>query len=606
MSIFALPLALAFRRSRRLHLPSAGCGVILMLCGTMATAEEVFWTHITGKLGWGQTVGPGDGLVGAPNNWTTTPLFPQPTDDVVFDNRASGDGVWIGGPGYGDLKKREVSSLIFRGSNPKRLMAWSVESGLTSSRRLDITNGLIVEADSGPVQMGDAVNASIGVLRVGVGIDSFIRNDAPVPLTFGSPDNLWGTHGSIYGQGLEAGYADQPGASIKLLEFGGSGTGGTVFNVAILDGSTNSNGSRPLGVKVNQPNATVTYNVPNEYTGPTVVEAGTLALGTVTRDGVPVIGSIDSSASLTVADGGRFDATALTFGWQLPANQVVGGSGLIDVPSLSVEAFSVVAPTPGGPLTVSGDVTWWGLGTHEFQLADATAAPGWGLLDIGGSLSISATAFSPLSLDLETLSSGSPATPGPAAGFDPGQAYEWEFLRAAGGITGFSADAFQINVDPTATSAGFANDLAGGSFSVAQAGNSLNLVFTPGSSPSAIVIDVAGGSATQAERGYPAIPTAQSLTKTGVRAAHLRRGQRLQRTDAGRGRDAAAGHRRGGRQLPGDRPQRGDLGHRRRGRRPLSGGGARGGHAGRLGALDRCGQRNRRGHRRRRKPSGQP
>ncbi len=488
---------------------------LAMAVGSPAQAVAIYWDNsVVQKLGWGQTVGPGDGTPGAPNNWTSTPDFPGEFDDVIFDNRANGDGVWIGGPGYGDLGYRIVNSLSFRESNVKRLLGWSAESTLTSSRRLDIVNGLIVEADSGPVQMGDAINASTGILRIGVRPDTFIRNDSPLPLTFGSLANI-GSQASIYGQGLTAGYADQPGATIKLIPLEGSGTGGMVFNVNIQDGSTNNTGSRPLGVQVNVPNATVTFNVPNEYTGPTVIDAGTLAIRTVDRQGEMVFGSIDTSTRVTVNPAGTLDVTGVTGGLTVAPSQTIGGLGTI-AGSLTVGPSGVLAPSPG-EFTVTGDVAWGPYSGQVFKLADASAAGGWGVLDIGGSLSISADQFAPVLLDLETLSATSPDTPGLATGFNPAEAYTWEFARAAGGITGFSADAFQISTFPSVASAGFSNDIQGGSFSVTQTGTSLNLVFTPaGGVPTDIVINVASGSVTQAQAGYPTISSATSVTKTGA------------------------------------------------------------------------------------------
>ena len=332
-----------------------------LLAPAITAAAEVFWTNITGKMGWGQTVGPGDGTPGAPNNWSSTPDFPGEFDDVIFDNRANDDGIWIGGPGYGTLGYRIVNSMTFRESNVKRILAWSVESTLTSSRRLDILGGLVVEADSGPVQMGDAINASTGILRIGAGPTTFVRNDSPIPLTFGSLANT-GTEASIYGQRLTAGYADQPGASVRLLPLEGSGAGGMVFNGNIQDGSTNTSGSRPLGVQVNVPNGTVVFNVPNAYTGPTVIDAGTLAIRSVDRQGATVFGSIASSRQVTVNAGGTLDATGIPAGSTLQSPSVVLAGGTLSATTLAVDpatgiaALAINAGTLGGSpaVTVSG------------------------------------------------------------------------------------------------------------------------------------------------------------------------------------------------------------------------------------------------------------
>ena len=60
----------------------------------------------------------------------------------------------------------------------------------------------------------------------------------------------------------------------------------------------------------------------------------------------------------------------------------------------------------------------------------------------------------------------------PIGAFDPSQDYAWPILSASGGIVGFNPA--EIAIDAS----GFANSLNGGYFSVAQSGNSLELVYT--------------------------------------------------------------------------------------------------------------------------------
>jgi hypothetical protein len=60
-------------------------------------------------------------------------------------------------------------------------------------------------------------------------------------------------------------------------------------------------------------------------------------------------------------------------------------------------------------------------------------------------------------------------------------------FHRGGGITGFNSSYFNLNTGSNNGTGGFANGLNGGSFSLAQSGNDLNLVFTaaggPGPSP---------------------------------------------------------------------------------------------------------------------------
>jgi fibronectin-binding autotransporter adhesin len=121
-----------------------------------------------------------------------------------------------------------------------------------------------------------------------------------------------------------------------------------------------------------------------------------------------------------------------------------------------------------------------------------------------------------MKINLWTLSAINPDVNGPAANFNSATAGSWRIASAAGGITGFAADAFSVVTGPSNGTGGFANAFGSGAFSVARTGNDLSLVFTPGTGPSDIVIDVPSGSQTQAQAGYPTIGSALSVTKTGA------------------------------------------------------------------------------------------
>jgi autotransporter-associated beta strand protein len=248
----------------------------------------------------------------------------------------------------------------------------------------------------------------------------------------------------------------------------------------------------------------------NTMSGSIAINAGTLALA--------VGGSIDASP-MVVTDA-VFDVSAKVGGYVVPASQTLAGSGTV-VGAVVVGGGATLAPGAGpGTLAFTGDLTWNSAGNYNWQILSGTgvagAADAWDLVNVTGALSIAATSSDPFRINLWTLSSASPVTSGSAANFDPLTDYTWKIATAAGGITNFAADKFTIVTGATNGTGGFANALSGGTFSIAQAGNDLNLVYTRGVGPSVITIDVASGTQTQTQAGYPTLSGSVPVLKIGA------------------------------------------------------------------------------------------
>jgi autotransporter-associated beta strand protein/T5SS/PEP-CTERM-associated repeat protein len=227
------------------------------------------------------------------------------------------------------------------------------------------------------------------------------------------------------------------------------------------------------------------------YSGPTAVAAGTLRIN---GNNALAVGPVSVAADGTL-----------------------GGSGTVGgVTSLGGGATLAPGNSPGN-LTFAQGLTLADGGNYNWQLANAagTAGIAWDTVTVAGTLDITATSADPFAINLWTLSSTGPDVDGPAANFDPTTSYSWRIATAAS-ITGFSEDAFEIVTTSANGTAGFANSTSGGTFSLALAGNDLNLLFTPGSGPTDIIIDVPSGTETQAEAGYPTIGAATSVTKIGA------------------------------------------------------------------------------------------
>jgi fibronectin-binding autotransporter adhesin len=247
------------------------------------------------------------------------------------------------------------------------------------------------------------------------------------------------------------------------------GTAEVIFSGAVGDGGA-GNGLMKAGSQQ------LTLAGVNTYAGPTTVSAGTLALAAG--------GTIGASPLVRVAAAATLNVAAKTGGYAVPAGQTVAGGGSV-TGSLAFASGATIAPGDVvGTLITSGDVSFGGGGNYNWQVLDFAGTGGsagsWDLLTVGGTLAIGATAQNPFAINLWSLSAVEPQTSGLASGFDPAQPGTWRIASSATGITGFAADAFTVNAAAANGTGGLANTIGAGTFSVAVAGNDLNLVYTPG------------------------------------------------------------------------------------------------------------------------------
>jgi fibronectin-binding autotransporter adhesin len=270
-----------------------------------------------------------------------------------------------------------------------------------------------------------------------------------------------------------------------------SGTGTFVASGANTISVTAASPIAGDGALVKAGSGTLLFGSTNSYSGPTAVDAGTLVVNGI-NGGTGVV---------TIAAGATLAGTG-----------TVGGATTIG---------SGATLSPGaspGTLSFGGGLTWNAGGNYNWQLLSGTgsagAADAWDLASVTGTLAIASTSADPFKVNLWTLSGVSPDVSGNAANFDASQNYTWRIASAAGGITGFAADKFAIVTGATNGTGGFANAVSGGTFSIAQSGNDLNLVFTA-SGPSVITINVPSGTQTQTQAGYPTLSGSIPVVKIG-------------------------------------------------------------------------------------------
>ncbi|MGI9177519.1 MAG: beta strand repeat-containing protein, partial [Pirellulales bacterium] len=232
----------------------------------------------------------------------------------------------------------------------------------------------------------------------------------------------------------------------------------------------------------------------NSYTGATTVSAGALLI--------------------------NGDQSLATGAVSVASGATLGGTGTVGGLTTLASAATLSPGASPGTLTFSQSLSLTSGANYNWQMLSGTgvagAANSWDLINVAGGLSIDSTTADPFKINLWTLSGTGPDVSGNAANFSSSQDYTWKIATAAGGITNFAADKFSIVASATNGTGGFSNPYGSGTFSIAQSGNDLNLVFTRGAAPAVITINVPTGTQTQTQAGYPLLSGTTPVVKTGA------------------------------------------------------------------------------------------
>jgi autotransporter-associated beta strand protein len=189
----------------------------------------------------------------------------------------------------------------------------------------------------------------------------------------------------------------------------------------------------------------------NTYTGATTINAGTLVVN----------GSLVQASAVTVNPDGLLAGTGRV-------NGTVALSGRLSPGAVALDGVASI-----GTLT-TGAQTWNAGSGYVWQINNATGTAGtaWDRVLVAGALQIGATSAAPFTLQVIGLDAAGGA--GVLQNFSNTSSYSWSLLTADS-FTGFNSGAFVVDAAVFAAN----NPLGGGSFSITQAGNSLDLVFTP-------------------------------------------------------------------------------------------------------------------------------
>ena len=447
--------------SGQIQLPTSGALISNLSGNTGGTVSAGIGLNSTGQS---FTAGSWTDATYTPGTFTSTigatrGLNTSTTGNLTISGVISGDSdldlsnSTLGGGGGGILT---LSAQNTYGGNTT-INSGTPDVAGTASIKLGIANAL-------PTTTGVIVGTKTGIGAARLDINGFNQQVAYLAdganATVGSAKNLSIVNNGSQDATLTLGGATNPGKG-----FGGViGTGSQMINVV----KTGAN--------------TQTLTGANTYTGSTTIAEGTLALSGA--------GSINASPTITVASGATFDVAAVTAGYTVANGQTLGGSGTV---SGAATVGGTIAPNMNaiGTFTM-GATTLAGGGGLNFQIYDAagSAGSGWDLLSTTGDLSVPGSGSFTIRLASASSAGGAAGT---AINFNDSAANSWAMMTTAGSLLGFDANRFTVDAS------GFANNLAGGTFTVSDtgsAGTGLYLVFTPGN-----VSTWDGGSGTWSEGG---------------------------------------------------------------------------------------------------------
>ena len=434
-------------------LPASSTRLIVDYVRYYAPTTTVFWAAANSGA-WGDA-----------GNWLAG-MLPKPNDDIVFSLLATGTRTTTLDRDYA---VRSLSLLESHGSVIIQSNAITVGSGgidLTSARYnlllrsavvLGATQRWVVSANHLLHAYGSVSGA--GGLRVD-GYGKVILNSSNA--FTGDTRVLRGTLSLRHPDALQSSTLDMNAADSGVVNIetpGGCVLGGLKGARALAFGAggltfgrnnasnTYSGNLTGLGGLTKTGQGLQKLSGTNAYGGPTFVSAGILQ-----------VANTNSSATGT---GSVFVASGAT----------LAGAGII---TGKINLNGAIAPGDGIGTLTTGSQTWNPGGSYIWQISNPTNSTGWDQLMVNGDITLAADATP--RFELCSLVPGGQS--GPLAGFNNKSNYTWTVATTSEGITNFAWN--RIAVDSTR----FANDLAGGAFTVEQAGSSLVVKFHPNTGPS--------------------------------------------------------------------------------------------------------------------------
>ena len=328
-----------------------------------------------------------------------------------------------------------------------------IVGGLSGTGQLNLSSGSLAVQPTGTNSFSGQLTGSGGLTMSGTGtleLDNVNTYTGPTAITQGTV--RLGADGALPSgtpvQIASGATLDLNGHTTAVSQLAGGGNvalGHASLAVNQSGNSTFSGAISGTGGLAKSGSGVLTFTGTGTFTGPT----------TVTGGGLKINGSIAQSP-VTVTGGG-----------------VLSGAGTVG--NLTLGAGGVLSPGNSPGTLAAGNTIFGGGASTIWQINQATGGtaggnPGWDLVNISGSLTITATSGNTYTFTLQTLDVTTGLT-GLPAGFNPNQSYSFVTAATTGGISGFSVGAFTIDTS------GVVPGLPG-TWSLEQSGNNLDVVYS--------------------------------------------------------------------------------------------------------------------------------
>jgi autotransporter-associated beta strand protein len=353
------------------------------------------------------------------------------TQTILNTVTVSADQSWFANAG----------NLVFGGAVNLTGGDLTIAGGLTTTIQGMISGGgELIKAGAGNLILsGTAANTFTGGLTLDSGTVTVAKNNAlgTGPLT-------------LNGGLLNLGAYNLTASSVVLAGGTISGSSGGISSSSDyqLQSGTVSTRLGGTGGVIKTTSGAVTLTAANTYTGGTRIQGGRLTVNNTTGSGT-------GPGPVYIGAGG-----------------LLTGSGTITGFVTNAPGGSISAGNEIGVLNL-GNTIWFGGAANRWDISDAAGTPGvgWDLLNINGTLTLSATSPNRALIDITSFTLG--GVQGLTANFDPTQNYLWTFVQTTGGIIfepGFdAATVFDL------VTGNFQNPTLGGLFGVELSGDGLSL-----------------------------------------------------------------------------------------------------------------------------------